>query len=115
MKASATERQLRAALRDSLGPDFAETIAAFVQDALGAERDYRFDCEKCGARQTTRIPDWSSRAAVLRVLLDHGLGRPPTSDSAPPPPPPRLDLSQWTDEQLQAVVDGRYEPEPDSA
>jgi hypothetical protein len=103
-KASSSEKELRARLRESVGEGFDETIGSFIQEALGATRQLRVDCPKCYLRHEVPVPDWNARSGVLRVLLDHGLGRPPSSDSTPAPPP-GLDLSKWSDEQLYAALE----------
>ena len=51
-----------------------------------------------------QLPDWQALAKLLQLVTEAVDGRAAVS-SSPPPPPPGRDLSEWTDEQLRAVLE----------
>jgi hypothetical protein len=72
------------AVRERIAKDaesmYAE-LAAFLKNALEADRKIWVTCSHCDRRTEAEIPDWTARAKAVEMMLNQGFGRSPSGDA----------------------------------
>ncbi len=81
-----------------------DLIPSMLDELRTATHEWQPACQKCGYRTKVMLPDWQARAKLLQLITEAVDGRAAVSSALPPPP--GRDMSEWTDEQLRAVLDG---------
>jgi hypothetical protein len=102
---SSGQRDVRGKIAADAARLYDERISRFFENALDSEKSIWVACKSCGKRTEAKVPDWSARGNVLRLMLESGFGRPGTNDG-PPPRPKKLDeIASLSDEELAALVE----------
>ena len=82
-----------------------DLIPSMLDELRTATHEWQPACSRCGHRDKVQLPDWRARATLLQVVTEAVDGRAAVSPALPPVPA-RRDLSEWSDAELYAALEG---------
>ncbi len=109
--------ELRERLAKDLAGSYPELVGSLRELATG-EKPHRVTCKFCSRHFDVTLPDVQARTSALRLLLEHGLGRPGQSEETSTlertaAELPTGDMNEWSDAELNMFLAQSYAENPE--